>query len=42
MSEFPFVVDIQDTEHFKQQVMEASKHQPVLVDFWADASPVKL
>ena len=36
MSEFPFVVDIQDTEHFKQQVMEASKHQPVLVDFWAD------
>lgn len=36
MSEFPFVVDIQDTEHFKQQVMEASKQQPVLVDFWAD------
>ncbi len=36
MSDFPFVVDIQDTEHFKLQVMEASKQQPVLVDFWAD------
>ncbi len=36
MSDFPFVVDIQDSAHFEQQVIEASKQQPVLVDFWAD------
>jgi len=36
MSDFPFVVDIQDSSHFEQQVIEASKQQPVLVDFWAD------
>ncbi len=35
MSNFPFVVDIQDSAHFEQQVIEASKQQPVLVDFWA-------
>lgn len=35
MSNFPFVVDIQDAGHFEQQVIEASKQQPVLVDFWA-------
>lgn len=36
MSDSPFVVDIQDSAHFEQQVIEASKQQPVLVDFWAD------
>ena len=36
MSDFPFVVDIQDSAHFEQQVLELSKQQPVLVDFWAD------
>jgi len=36
MSDFPFVVDIQDSAHFEQQVIEASKQQPILVDFWAD------
>ncbi|MCK5649216.1 MAG: co-chaperone YbbN [Gammaproteobacteria bacterium] len=36
MSDSPFVVDIQDTAHFEQQVIEASKQQAVLVDFWAD------
>ena len=36
MSDFPFVVDIQDIAHFEQQVVELSKQQPVLVDFWAD------
>ncbi len=36
MSDFPFVVEIQDSAHFEQQVVEASKQQPVLVDFWAD------
>jgi len=36
MSDFPFVVDIQDIAHFQQQVVELSKQQPVLVDFWAD------
>ncbi len=36
MSDFPFVVEIQDVAHFEQQVIELSKQQPVLVDFWAD------
>jgi len=36
MSDFPFVVDIQDPAHFEQQVIEASKQQAVLVDFWAE------
>lgn len=36
MNEFPFVIDIQDSAHFEQQVIELSKQQPVLVDFWAD------
>jgi putative thioredoxin len=36
MSNFPFVVDISDAGHFEQQVIEASKQQPVLVDFWAE------
>ena len=36
MSDFPFVVDIQDSAHFEQQVIELSKQQPILVDFWAD------
>lgn len=36
MSDSPFVVDIQDSAHFEQQVIEASRQQPVLVDFWAD------
>lgn len=36
MSEFPFVIDIQDSAHFQQQVIELSKQQPILVDFWAD------
>jgi putative thioredoxin len=36
MNDIPFVVDIQDAGHFEQQVIEASKQQPVLVDFWAD------
>lgn len=36
MSNFPFVIDIQDTSHFEQQVIEASKQQPIIVDFWAD------
>ncbi len=36
MGDFPFVVEIQDSAHFEQQVVEASKQQPVLVDFWAD------
>lgn len=36
MSDFPFVVDITDSEHFEQQVLAASHQQPVLVDFWAD------
>ncbi|MCU7799490.1 MAG: co-chaperone YbbN [gamma proteobacterium symbiont of Lucinoma myriamae] len=36
MSDFPFVVDIQDSAHFEQQVLELSKQQPILVDFWAD------
>ncbi len=36
MNDFPFAVDIQDSAHFEQQVIEASKQQPVLVDFWAD------
>ena len=35
-SSSPFVVDIQDSAHFEQHVIEASKQQPVLVDFWAD------
>ncbi len=36
MSDTPFVIDIQDSAHFEQQVIEASKQQPVLVDFWAE------
>ncbi len=36
MSDFPFVIDIQDASHFEQQVVELSKQQPILVDFWAD------
>jgi len=36
MNNSPFVVDIQDSAHFEQQVIEASKQQAVLVDFWAD------
>ncbi|WP_198265697.1 thioredoxin family protein [sulfur-oxidizing endosymbiont of Gigantopelta aegis] len=36
MSNFPFVVDISDAGHFEQQVIEASKQQPILVDFWAE------
>jgi len=36
MSDFPFTIDIQDATHFEQQVIEASKQQPVLVDFWAE------
>ena len=36
MSTTPFVVEIKDTEHFGMQVIEGSKQQVVLVDFWAD------
>ena len=36
MSDFPFVIDIQDAGHFEQQVIEASKQQAILVDFWAE------
>lgn len=36
MTNSPFVIDITDAEHFDLQVIEASKHQAVLVDFWAD------
>lgn len=36
MSNSPFVVDIKDAEHFDLQVLEGSKQQVVLVDFWAD------
>ncbi len=36
MSEFPFVIDIQDAGHFEQQVIEQSKQQAILVDFWAE------
>lgn len=36
MSDFPFIIDIQDSSHFEQQVIELSKQQPVLVDFWAE------
>ncbi|MCW8929419.1 MAG: co-chaperone YbbN [Gammaproteobacteria bacterium] len=36
MSDSPFAIDIQDSAHFEQQVIEASKQQPVLVDFWAE------
>ena len=36
MSNSPFVVDIKDSEHFNLQVLEGSKQQAVLVDFWAD------
>ena len=36
MSNSPFVVDIKDSDHFNIQVLEGSKQQPVLVDFWAD------
>lgn len=36
MSNSPFIVNIQDSEHFDLQVIEGSKQQAVLVDFWAD------
>ena len=36
MSNSPFVIDIKDAEHFDLQVLEGSKQQAVLVDFWAD------
>ncbi|MCU7836483.1 MAG: tetratricopeptide repeat protein [gamma proteobacterium symbiont of Taylorina sp.] len=36
MSNSPFVIDIKDSQHFELQVIEASKQQAVLVDFWAD------
>jgi len=36
MSNFPYIIDIQDSAHFEQQVIELSKQQPILVDFWAD------
>lgn len=36
MNNAPFVVDIKDSEHFNLQVIEGSKQQAVLVDFWAD------
>ncbi len=31
-----FIINIQSAEQYQQQVIEASQHQPVLVDFWAD------
>ena len=36
MSNSPFVIDIKDADHFNLQVIEGSKQQAVLVDFWAD------
>lgn len=36
MSDSPFIVEIENIGHFEQQVLEASKQQPILVDFWAD------
>lgn len=36
MSNFPYIIDIQDSAHFEQQVIELSKQQPILVDYWAD------
>lgn len=34
-SDSPYIIDI-DGEQFQQEVIEASRKQPVLVDFWAD------
>ena len=31
----PYIFDT-DTDAFEEQVIQASHHQPVLVDFWAD------
>ena len=36
MSNAPFVVEIKDQEHFDLQVVQGSKQQVVLADFWAD------
>ena len=35
-AESSFIINIQGSEQFQQQVIEASKNQPVLVDFWAE------
>lgn len=36
MTDYPFIFNIAGFDDFEERVIQASAHNPVLVDFWAD------